>query len=60
VAVPAKGQLPAPDTVPDFAPTQGSMLLYKIDIASLDNRPLELTIVDPTNPTQTASAELDV
>ena len=60
VAVPAKGQLPMPDTGPDFGPTQGALLLYKIDTASLDNRPLELTIVDPTNPSQTASAELDV
>jgi hypothetical protein len=60
LAVPAKGQLPMPDTVPDFGPTQGALLLYKIDTASLDNRPLELTIVDPTNPSQAASAELDV
>ena len=36
------------------------MLLYKIQVVSLDNRPLELKIVDPTDPTQTASAELDV
>jgi hypothetical protein len=60
VAVPAKSQLPMPDTGSEFGPTQGAMLLYKIDTASLDNRPLELTIVDPTNPAQTASAELDV
>jgi hypothetical protein len=60
LAVPAKGRLPMPDTGPDFGPTQGAMLLYKIDTASLDNRPLELTIVDPTNPSRTASAELDV
>ena len=36
------------------------LLLYKIQIVSLDNRPLELKIVDPRNPSQTASAELDV
>jgi hypothetical protein len=58
--VPAKGQLPAPDTTADFGPTQGVLLLYRIQSASLDNRPLEIKIVDPTNPSQTASAELDV
>jgi hypothetical protein len=58
--VPAKGQLPAPDTTADDGPTQGALLLYKIQIVSLDNRPLQLKITDPTDPSQTASAELDV
>jgi hypothetical protein len=40
--------------------TQGALLLYKIEIVSLDNRPLELKIFDPSNPLETASAELDV
>ena len=35
-------------------------MLFKIKIVSLDNRPLELKIVDPENAAQTASAELDV
>jgi hypothetical protein len=58
--VPAKGQLPKPDTTADSGPTQGALLLYKIQTVSLDNRPLILKIVDPTDPTETASAELDV
>ena len=58
--VPAKGQLPIPDTTANSGPTQGALLLYKIQTVSLDNRPLELKIVDPSDPTQTASAELDV
>jgi hypothetical protein len=58
--VPAKGQLPAPSAVADFGPTQGALLLYKIQTVSLDNRPLTLKIVSPADPTQTASAELDV
>jgi hypothetical protein len=58
--VPAKSQLPPPDTTAYFGPTTGLLLLYKIKIASLDNRPLELKIADPTDPTITASAELDV
>ncbi len=45
---------------PPTVPTQGALLLYKIQIVSLDNRPLELKIVDPANAAQTASAELDV
>ena len=36
------------------------LLLYKIKIVSLDNRPLELKITDPENPAESASAELDV
>jgi hypothetical protein len=58
--VPAKGQLPAPDSVADSGPTQGALLLYKIQTVSLDNRPLTLKIASPENPAQTASAELDV
>jgi hypothetical protein len=55
-----KQQLPPPDTTASFGPTQGTMLLFKIKIASLDNRPLELKIVSPESSVQTAQAELDV
>jgi hypothetical protein len=58
--VPAKGRLPLPDSTAAAAPTQGTMLLYKIKIASLGDRPLTITIVDPTDSSQRASAELDV
>ena len=58
--VPAKDQLPLPESVANAGATQGALLLYKIQIVSLDNRPLELKIVDPNHPAQTASAELDV
>jgi hypothetical protein len=60
VTLPAKGRLPEPDSIAGAGPTQGSLLLYKIQIVSLDNRPLKVRIVDPTNASQTASAELDV
>jgi hypothetical protein len=56
----AKARIPALDTVAANGPTQGALLLYKIKVVSLDNRPLELKIVDPRDPTQSASAELDV
>lgn len=58
--VPANSQIPGPNTVAADGPTQGELLLYKIKVESLDNRPLTLKIVDPTDATQTASAELDV
>jgi hypothetical protein len=56
----SKARIPALDTAAAAGPTQGALLLYKIKIVSLDNRPLELRIVDPLDPSQTASAELDV
>jgi hypothetical protein len=55
-----KARIPALDTVAADGPTQGALLLYKIKVVSLDNRPLELKIVDPLDPAQSASAELDV
>jgi hypothetical protein len=59
-AVPASSQLPIPNSVASFGPIQGALLLYKIQVVSLDNRPLEFKIVDPSDPSQKASAELDV
>jgi len=56
----AKGQLPEPDTTAGVGPTQGALLLYKIKIASLDNRPLEFKITAPENASESATAELDV
>jgi hypothetical protein len=55
-----KNQIPAPGTLADDDPAQGLVLLYKIQVVSLDNRPLELRILDPENPSESASAELDV
>jgi hypothetical protein len=56
----SKARIPALNTVAANGPTQGSLLLYKIKVVSLDNRPLKLKIVDPRDSTQSASAELDV
>jgi hypothetical protein len=58
--VPAGGRLPQLDTIAANDSTQGALLLFKIDIVSLDNRPLEVTIVDPKDASERASAELDV
>jgi hypothetical protein len=59
-AVPANNQLPLPGTTADDDPAQGLVLLYKIQVVSLDNRPLELKIVSPENASESAQAELDV
>jgi hypothetical protein len=54
------GRLPPLDSSAGEGPTQGGLLLFKISLASLDNRPLTVHIVDPTDAALTASAELDV
>jgi hypothetical protein len=53
-------RLPPLDSIAANGPTQGALLLFKIQVVSLDNRPLTLKIVDPTDAAETASAELDV
>jgi hypothetical protein len=58
--VPGDGRLPRPDTIAANGTTQGALLLFKIQTVSLDNRPLKLTIVDPGDAAERASAELDV
>ncbi|HEX8714843.1 MAG TPA: hypothetical protein VF706_04665 [Solirubrobacteraceae bacterium] len=58
--VPGNGRVPELDTIAADGPTQGALLLFKIQTVSLDNRPLTFKIVDPTDAAQTASAELDV
>ena len=58
-AVPAKNQLPIPSSTAASGPINGLMLLYKIKLESLEYRPLKVKIVSPTNPSDTATAELD-
>jgi hypothetical protein len=58
--VEGKGRLPIDDSIAFEGPTQGALLLFKIQTVSLDNRPLTVKIVDPQNAGETASAELDV
>jgi hypothetical protein len=54
------GRIPALSSVAASGATQGALLLFKINVTSLDNRPLELKIVDQANPGVSANAELDV
>lgn len=58
--VQANNQIPEAGTTAADDPAQGLVLLYKIEVVSLDNRPLELKIVSPEDPSVSASAELDV
>ena len=58
--VPAKSVLPKADTTAAFGPTQGALLLFKIKVESLNNRPLEIKIAKPEGLLGSVSAELDV
>jgi hypothetical protein len=58
--IPANSRVPVPGSVAASGGTQGALLLYKIQIVSLDNRPLKIHIADPTDSSETASAVLDV
>jgi hypothetical protein len=58
--VPAHSRLPEPGSPADTAPTQGELLLFKIRLESLSNRPIDVKIANPANPAESASAELDV
>jgi hypothetical protein len=58
--IPAESQIPVASSIAANGGTQGALLLYKIQVVSLDNRPLTVHIVDPKDATQRASAELDV
>jgi hypothetical protein len=42
------GTEPAPDTTASFGPTQGGLLLFKLDSSVYDNRPLTLEIRGPS------------
>jgi hypothetical protein len=56
----SKSMLPLPGSPARVFGSQGQLLLFKIATISLDNRPLEMKIVNPLNPHSSASAELDV
>jgi hypothetical protein len=52
--------IPAADTPPSDGPIQGSLLLFRLDLASYQNRPLELHMRSPQNPDETATISLDL
>lgn len=58
--VPAGGYIPNQERLQAYAGTQGSLLLFQIPLASLDNRPLELAIKNPSDTRKAARIDLDV
>ena len=57
--IPPGERAPLPDTAAYDTPIQGSLLLFKLTLEALDNRPLELKI-EATDPRQTGIIDLDV
>ncbi len=53
-------QIPTIDSTAYYGPTQASLLLFKIPTSAFDNRPLTLTLTDPTDPAETATVTLDL
>lgn len=51
---------PEPDTPANDTPIQGSLILFKLTLDALDNRPLELEIEGTRAPQQTGIIDLDV
>jgi hypothetical protein len=58
-AVPANDVVPLADTPGYDSPVRGSLVLFKLTLTALGNRPLELEIADHTTP-QTGIIDLDV
>ncbi len=52
--------MPVRDSPAFASPSQGAMLLFKLKLQALDNRPLELKIENETAPPQTGIIDLDV
>jgi hypothetical protein len=58
--IPPGGELPASGTLAEAAPIGGSMLLFKLTLPSLANRPLELRIKSAGAPQREGTVDLDV
>lgn len=54
------GTLPTEGSVADSAPIGGTMVLFKLTLNALGNRPLELRITSPQPPGKVAVVDLDV
>jgi hypothetical protein len=53
-------KIPLPDTPAFSGPTQGALLLFKVDRLSLDNPPLRLKITSDVVPDEVAEVDLDI
>jgi hypothetical protein len=54
------GTQPAPDSIASFGPTQGGLLLFKLNTAVYSNRPLTLQIFAPGEQSKPSSVSLDL
>lgn len=52
--------MPDPNSISGEGDIQGALILFKIKIPSLNNRPLELEIESPTSPAESSSATIDL
>jgi len=59
-SIPGGGQLPTLSSAAFAGWTQGEMLVFKVPIADLVNRPFVLHILDPSNSSDQSQIELDV
>ncbi len=59
-AIPARETYPGLDSPGFDTPSQGSLLLFKLTLTALNNRPLELKIEGRKAPQQTGIVDLDV
>jgi hypothetical protein len=58
--VPPKNLIPRPDSPAEQGSIQGSLLLFKMPNANLENRPLELSIRNPSVTDAVATVDLDI
>jgi len=59
-SIPARETYPLLDSPGYDTPSRGALLLFKLTLTALNNRPLELTIEGRTAPQQTGIVDLDV
>jgi hypothetical protein len=60
LALAPKAIIPAADSIAGEGVIQGALLLFKVDIASLQNRPLEFRIRSVQHPDEVGIVDLDV
>lgn len=53
-------QIPTLGSLPFYGPSGGAILLFKVKLSSFDNRPMQLRITDPVDPSIVASEPLDL
>jgi hypothetical protein len=58
--VPAGDELPPPDTPAATGPIRGAMVLFRVDRAVTENRPIELEIPSASSGGEHANVELDI